>query len=104
MTIQFNTDNNIHGSEEFTAPYVAQIEEELSRYSHQISRVEVHLSVADGNKNGLHAMRCMMEARVEGRKPIAVTNQADTHDQAVGGALDKLNTSLNTILGRLMGT
>ncbi len=101
MIIQFNTDKNINGNEEFTAPYVTQIEEELSRYSHQISRIEVHLSDQDGSKNGLHAMRCMMEARVEGRKPIAVSNQADTHDQAVGGALDKLTASLDTMLGRL---
>jgi non-homologous end joining protein Ku len=46
-------------------------------------------------------MRCMIEARVEGRQPIAVTNQADTHDEAVTSAIDKLTTSLDSILGRL---
>jgi len=101
MTIQFNTDKNINGNEEFVALYVAQIEDELSRYSHQITRIEVHLSDQDGNKNGLNAMRCMIEARLEGHQPIAVTNQADTHDQAVDGAIDKLATSLDTILGKL---
>ncbi|MBK5279441.1 MAG: HPF/RaiA family ribosome-associated protein [Bacteroidia bacterium] len=101
MIIQFNTDKNIHGSEEFTAPYVAQIEGELSRYSHQITRVEVHLSDEDGNKNGVQAMRCMIEARVEGRQPIAVTNQTDTYDQAVSGALDKLTAALDTLFGRM---
>jgi len=101
MTIQFNTDKNINGNEEFIAPYVAQIEDELSRYSDQITRIEVHLSDEDGNKNGLNAIRCMIEARLEGRQPIAVTNQADTHDQAVGGAIDKLATSLDTIIGKL---
>ncbi len=101
MTIQFNTDKNINGNEEFTAPYLAQIESELSRYSDQITRIEVHLSDEDGNKNGLNAMRCMIEARLEGRQPIAVTNQADTHDQAVSGAIDKLATSLYTIIGKL---
>jgi hypothetical protein len=34
-------------------------------------------------------------------KPIAVTNHGDTHEQAVKGAVDKLKTSLDTILGRL---
>jgi hypothetical protein len=43
----------------------------------------------------------MIEARVEGRQPIAVTYQADTLDEAVSGALDKLTSSLETILGRL---
>jgi len=101
MTIQFNTDKNINGNDEFTAPYVAQIENELSRYSHLITRIEVHLSDEDGNKNGLNAMRCLIEARLEGRQPIVVNDQADTHDQAIAGAIDKLATSLDTILGKL---
>ncbi len=101
MIIQFNTDKNINGTEEFTASYISQIEDELSKYSDQITRIEVHLSDEDGNNNGLNAMRCMIEARVEGRQPIAVTDQADTLDVAVSGALDKLTTSLKTIMGRL---
>ncbi|MFT6134967.1 MAG: ribosome-associated translation inhibitor RaiA [Cyclobacteriaceae bacterium] len=101
MIIQFNTDKNINGTEEFTASYIAQIEDDLSRYSQHITHIEVHLSDEDGNKNGLNAMRCMIEARVEGRQPIAVTDQADTHDAAVTGALDKLTSSLDTIMGRL---
>jgi ribosome-associated translation inhibitor RaiA len=101
MTIQFNTDKNINGGEEFTAPYVSQIEDEFSRYSRQVTRIEVHLSDQDGNKNGLNAMHCVIEARIEGRQPIAVNNQADTLDQAVTGAIDKLVTSLDTILGKL---
>jgi hypothetical protein len=51
MNIQFNTDRNINGDEEFTAPYLTQIEDELSRYSDQITRIEIHLSDEDGNKN-----------------------------------------------------
>jgi len=104
MTIQFNTDKNINGTEEFTAPYIAEIEAEFSRYSHLLTRIEVHLSDQDGNKNGLNAMHCMIEARLEGRQPVAVSNQADTLDQAVTGAIDKLATSLATIVGRLNNT
>ena len=101
MTIQFNTDKNVNGNEEFTAPYITHIEEKLSRYSHRITRIEVHLSDEDGSKNGLNTSRCLLEARLEGRQPIAVTHQADTYDQAVLGALDKLTTSLTSLLGRL---
>jgi hypothetical protein len=43
----------------------------------------------------------MIEARHEGMNPIAVTNHADTHEQAVAGAVDKSKFSLNTIQGRL---
>ena len=101
MTIQFNTDNNISVSEELRAPLISLISEELSRFSHQITRVEVHLSDENGAKEGLNDKRCMIEARLEGMKPIAVTNHANTHEQAVEGAIDKLKTSLDTILGRL---
>jgi hypothetical protein len=101
MTIQFNTDKKISGTETFTAPYVAQIESELSRFSTHITRIEVHLSDEDGDKDGLNSKRCLLEARLEHRQPIAVSNQADTLDQAVGGALDKLTASLDTIMGKL---
>jgi ribosome-associated translation inhibitor RaiA len=101
MTIQFNTDNNIKGSEELRKPLIAVISEELSRFSAQITRLEVHLSDEDGPKNGLNDKRCMLEARLEGRQPIAVTNHANDHEQAVSGAIDKLKTSLDTIFGRL---
>jgi hypothetical protein len=43
----------------------------------------------------------MIEARLEGMKPIAVTNHANTQEQALEGAVEKLKISLDTIIGRL---
>ena len=43
----------------------------------------------------------MMEARLEGRQPIAVTHQAATVEQAIDGAADKLKRSIESTLGRL---
>jgi hypothetical protein len=63
--------------------------------------VEVHLSDEDGNKNGLNDKRCIMEARLSGMKPMAVTHHATTHEQAISGAIDKLKASLEKITGRL---
>jgi ribosome-associated translation inhibitor RaiA len=101
MQIQFNTDKNVTGSEGLIASSTSLISEELSRYSQQITRVAVHFSDEDGNKDGINDKRCMMEARLAGMKPIAVTNQANTHEQAFIGAIDKLKTSLEKITGRL---
>jgi ribosome-associated translation inhibitor RaiA len=101
MTIQFNTDSNIKGSEKLRAYLTSFISEELSRFSKQITRVEVHLSDVNGPKEGLNDKRCVIEARIEGMKPIAVTNHADTHEEAVEGALVKLKTLIGTIIGRL---
>ena len=101
MIIQFNTDNNINSSEILRKPLINLISEALSRFGTQITRVEVHLSDEDGNKDGLNDKRCMLEARIEGKQPIAVTIHADNHEQAVSGAIDKLKTSLDSIFGRL---
>ncbi len=101
MQIEFNTDNNVTWSEELVASSTSLISEELSRFSQQITRVEVHLSDENGDKEGINDKRCMLEARLAGMKPIAVTDQADTHEQAISGAIDKLKTSLETITGRL---
>ncbi len=101
MTIQFNTDNNIPGTKKLRAPLIALISEELNRFSHQITRVEVHLSDENGPKDGINDKRCMIEARLEGMKPIAVINHANTHELAVEGAVEKLKTALDTTLGRL---
>jgi hypothetical protein len=83
MQIQFNTDKNVTGNEELITSSTSLISEELSRFSQQITRVEVHLSDEDGNKDGFNDKRCMMEARLAGMKPIAVTDFANTHEQAI---------------------
>jgi len=101
MKIQFNTGKNIVGSEGIRSTLTSIISGELSRFEDHITRLEVHLSDEDSNKNGVNDKRCMIEARLEGMKPIAVTNNADTKEQAVTGAVDKLKSSLNTIQGRL---
>lgn len=100
MTIQFNTDNHVKGGEAISAPLNELIADELSHYSDHITRLEVHLSDENGDKGGGNDKRCLLEARVEGRKPIAVKHFADSHEQAVTGALSKLKASLHTIFGK----
>ncbi|MDO9038789.1 MAG: HPF/RaiA family ribosome-associated protein, partial [Lutibacter sp.] len=86
---------------EFRAQLQSQIAEDLSRFSEHITRLEVHLSDENGQKDALNDKRCLVEARLEGMKPIAVTNIANNHEQAVDGAIDKLITTLETKFGRL---
>ena len=101
MKIQFNTDRNVTRIGKLRTFSTSLISEELSRFSNHITRLEVHLSDEDGSKNGLNDKRCMLEARLEGRQPIAVTDHASTHEQAVAGAIEKLRNSLSTIQGRV---
>lgn len=101
MKIQVNTDAHIDGHERLAAHVSATIEHALKRFSDHVTRVEVHLSDENGDKSGPLDQRCMMEARLEGRQPVAVTEHADTQEQAVVGATQKLVRLLDSTLGRL---
>ena len=102
MQIQINTDRHIEGREALAAQVSGVVESALSRLSDHITRVEVHLSDEHSDKNGGNDnMRCVMEARLEGRQPLAVTHQAASLDQAVDGAADKLNRTIESTIGRL---
>lgn len=101
MRIQINTDHNIEGHEALADHLRAIVETALSRFGERITRVEVHLSDQNGDKFGRTDKRCVMEARLAGRQPIAVTNEAATVDEAVDGAAGKLTRLIETTLGRL---
>jgi ribosome-associated translation inhibitor RaiA len=101
MKIQFNTDKTINGDESIQNHFTSLIAESLSRFQSHITRIEVHLSDQNGQKEGLNDVHCLMEARIEGRQPIAVSCNADSNESAVSGAIDKLKNSLETILGRI---
>jgi ribosome-associated translation inhibitor RaiA len=101
MQIQINTDHHIKASEKLTAPFMATITDKLRRFSDQITRVEVHFTDENGDKGGLNDKKCVLEARLEGRKPTVVTHHANSREHALDGAIDKLKSSLDTIIGRL---
>jgi ribosome-associated translation inhibitor RaiA len=101
MRIQTNTGRNITGSEGLAAHARTVIEGALARFSDRITRVEVHLSDENGARGGVEDKRCMMEARLEGRQPIAVTHQAATVEQAMEGAANKLKRAIESTIGRL---
>jgi ribosome-associated translation inhibitor RaiA len=101
MQIQVNTGHNIEGHEALTAHVSGVAESALSRFSDHITRVEVHLRDENSDKKvGHDAMRCMMEARLEGYQPIAVTHHAATLDEAVASAAEKLTGMIESTLGR----
>jgi ribosome-associated translation inhibitor RaiA len=101
MKIQINTDNNIAGREELAEQAEATVESTLGHLAEHITRVEVHLSDENSDMGGAHDKRCMMEARLEGHQPIAVSDEAESIGQAIEGAAEKLKRSLDHTLGRL---
>lgn len=101
MKIQLNTDVNIKGTEALAVHVATTIKQALDRFSEHVTRVEVHLSDENGDKSGQKDKRCMLEARLEGQQPVAVTDHAATLEQALHGAAHKLVHLLDTTLGRL---
>ncbi|WP_026904064.1 HPF/RaiA family ribosome-associated protein [Pedobacter glucosidilyticus] len=101
MIIQVNTDNNIEGKERLNEYVKGVISESLDRFSGHITRVEVHLSDENGQKEGADDKRCLLEARVEGLKPVVVTNFAENLHKAVDGAINKMKSALDSAIGKI---
>jgi ribosome-associated translation inhibitor RaiA len=101
MKIQFNTDKNISGDERSDQHFTSLILKSLDRFQSLVTRVEVHLSDENAGKNGINEIKCILEARIEGKQPIAVSSQADTIESAFSTALDKMKSFLETIVGRM---
>ena len=102
MQIQIHTGHNIEGHEALATQVSGVVEESLSRFSDRITHVDVHLTdVNSDKKGGDKDMRCLIETRLEGIQPLAVTHQAATLDKSVDGAAEKLTHLIEHTLGRL---
>lgn len=102
MDIQFNTDNQIEGDATMAARAREIVEGALSRFASRLTRVEVHL--ADENsttKGGSTDIRCAVEARPQGLRPLTVTHHDADPDAAMRGAAKKLVRALETEFGKL---
>lgn len=101
MTIQINSDSSIVLDAAFSDLAESIVAGALERFAHQISRVEVHLSDTNKGKGGDQDKRCVLEARVSGREPVAVTGEAAELETALRAAAEKMERLLDHQLGRL---
>jgi ribosome-associated translation inhibitor RaiA len=100
MQIQVNTDHNIPGRDGLATHVTSVVETALDHVREHITRIEVHLSDENGSKSGLDDKRCVLEARLEHHRPVAVTHHATSLHQSVEGAAHKLTRLLDSTLGR----
>jgi hypothetical protein len=100
VQIQINTDHNIRNDDALTKWASGVIQSALTHSQDHITRVEAHLGDENGRKSGQNDKRCMLEARLEGRRPVTVTEHAATIDLAVNGAVGKLARMIESITGR----
>ncbi|HLU34886.1 MAG TPA: HPF/RaiA family ribosome-associated protein [Thermomicrobiales bacterium] len=101
MQVLVRTDSNLSAGD--LQSYVeSAVTGAVGRFGQQVTRVEAH--VGDDNsrtKSGAKDIRCTLEARIAGAKPVAVTHQAENVRLAVDGAADKLQKALDSTLGKL---
>ena len=101
MIVQVHTSPDIEGGERLRTEVEALVASTVERFADRISRVQVHLDDQNSSaKGGGNDKRCMMEARIDGAAPVAVTELAATVEQALNGAADKLERTIDRHLGR----
>ncbi|MBS1729291.1 MAG: HPF/RaiA family ribosome-associated protein [Bacteroidetes bacterium] len=101
MKIQINTDNNVRVSEAFSDKLDKVISNKLDRFSEHITRLEIYLSDINGHKPGVMDKKCIIEARPQGKPPVAVSATGNNYELAVKGATEKLNIKLSTLLSKM---
>lgn len=101
MIILMNTDKTLSGDSETQEYFTSQVKESLKKYQSHISRIEIHLKDENGIKDGVDDVSCLIEARLNGRKPIAITSQADTKEHAFSAAVRKIEGAIGSVLGRI---
>ncbi len=95
MLVQVNSDNNVITNQDLVRKVQAEVEATLGRFDLELTRVEVFLSDVDGPKSARRDKRCVVEARPAGHEPLDVSDQAAALDDALSGALNKMERVLN---------
>ncbi len=101
MQIQVHADHQIDRRDELIQKAEDEANHMIGRFEGQVTRIEIQLNDVNGDKAGDHDKRCMMEARVSGHQPLAVTELAGSMEQAIHGASKKLRRLLDHTLGRI---
>ncbi len=100
MKIQMNSDKNVELDSSLAGLIEQDLASGLRRFSGQITRIEVHLGDEIAGRSDGRDKRCALEARLAGQAPVTVTDWAGTSEEALGGAVKKLVSLLESKTGR----
>ncbi len=101
MQVQVNTSNGVENKETLERWADEFLNDALSRFRQEITRVEVQMSDENSAAKGATDLRCMLEARLNGHAPLAVSHHAESRDLAFRGAAQKLVRLIEHTLGKL---
>ncbi|MEO8904831.1 MAG: HPF/RaiA family ribosome-associated protein [Polyangiaceae bacterium] len=100
MRIQIDHDDHVRGSNNRSQEIEATVRGALDRFGDHVTLVQIHLSDENGPRFSADDKRCLMEARVAHHSPITVSHRATNLQQAVMGAANKLERSIDQALDR----
>ena len=98
MNIELRTDKNIRNSDRLITYVRTELNQEFQRHSERITHFSVHFSDENAAKGGDDDIRCMIEARPAGLKPIVVNHHGHNVDTAIHGAIDRLKRRLEHVI------
>ena len=101
MQIQVNTDNFIQGDERVIEVAEEAVTTDLGHLADKLTRVEVHLKDQNAHKHGPAHIRCTIEARPKGMKPMSAHTDADAIPAALKGAARTLRHRLEQEFAKL---
>ena len=100
MQVQFNSDSSVMGTENVAERIEAAVREKIARFEDRLTRLEIHVRDENGAKGGAGDKACTIEARPSGGKPIGVTENAATVDDAARKAASTLAQRLERHFGK----
>ena len=102
MKVQVNATNEIHNKESLESWATEYLNDHLARFGQDLTSIEVQLTDENhATKGGAADKRCMLEARIAGRAPLAVTAFGADQNLAFRAATEKLVHALDHAFGKL---
>lgn len=101
MQILVNTDNHISGSARLETYVTEMTENSLKHYVDHITRTVVYLSDLNADKEGSDDIQCKVEVRVKGMEPFIVEAKDENQDKALASALNKVQSRMKKIKGKM---
>ena len=101
MEIQINTDKHVAVDDELRDRIRGDVDNVLAHFQHSVTRVEVHFRDESAGRTFGNHVRCLLEARPTGQEPVTVEAHAGTAEEALAGAVIKLEARLQHMFDRL---
>lgn len=104
MQIQINTDHNIKGTVEYltdTEKFEQIVMDALDHFKKYIAKIDIRFTDENAGKVGYQDKRCLIEARINGVRPIVATHHAQNLVLALEGASERLKHSLEHTFGKM---